>query len=175
VFYALNPAWWDAPVTRAQQVLSMRTDFIQGQISAFESYDSFSEQVTGFVTQVVSVPPMYSETPVDAFVTNQQTLIAAYEQSLLNGVHPGTIGGALAVCALAGLVALWRDSALTDSGRWLMVSLVLCVGAFTLLLTPLPWQRYYLPLYPVMALCMAVGVIELFSSFVTFFEKRSCV
>ncbi len=172
VFYALNPAWWDNPLTRAQQVLSMRTDFIQGQISTFESYDSFSEQVTGFITQVVSVPPMYSETPVDAFVANQQALIATYEQSLLNGVHPGAMGGALlAFCALAGLVALWRDSALDSSGRWLLMALVVCVGAFTLLLTPLPWQRYYLPLYPVMALCVAIGVMYVASLIVPFLKR----
>jgi 4-amino-4-deoxy-L-arabinose transferase-like glycosyltransferase len=162
VFYALNPAWWGDPVTRAQQVLTMRTDFMVAQVSAFESYETFSEQITGFIMQVFIVPPMYSETPVDNFVANQQRLIATYEQSLFNGVHPGMAGAVITgVFALAGCVALWRDTALHEAGRWLLIMLVGCVGAFVLLLTPLPWQRYYLPLYPVAGLLMAVGVCYL--------------
>lgn len=159
VFYGLNPAWWGDPVGRAAQVLAMRSQFIQDQVSFFGGYGDFGAQMAGFVDNALIAAPDYSETP--DFIPYIADQIAAYEQSGLAGVMVGAglvgalVGGLL---ALIGLVALWRRPQTDQAARFVVTIWALAVLALTLLVTPLDWQRYYLPVMPALGLLAAVGL-----------------
>lgn len=160
VFVVFNPAWWSDPLARANDVLTTRSDFISSQLATFGGYNGLTEQATGFVRQTLGVPPMYAETGLDGFIVNQQAEIKAYEASGVAGISIGStvIGSALlASTSLAGFVALFWYEKADGHTRWLIG--VWAVAMLLLaLLTPLEWQRYYIPAYPVTSLLTAFGL-----------------
>ncbi len=160
VFYALNPVWWGDPIARASTVLDLRADLLQGQTEAFGGYADPGAALGGFFRQVFVAQPQYYEIPAwQGYIGDQ---IARYEASIWHGVSlGGSLVGGLVLLALliAGLVALWRDRAVAGATRWLIGVWVLAMLATTALLTPLEWQRYYLPAYPAVGLVASYGVV----------------
>lgn len=161
VFYALNPAWWGDPVARVPEILEMRQELLEGQINTFDGYANFSEQVAGFARQVFIVKPMYAETNVDNFRDNIAASVDIYENSLWSGIPIGGnwIGAiiAFALCVI-GVWQSWRVDIVIGMKvlftLWGVAMLIL-----TLFITPLEWQRYYLPIYPVIAIWLGFGVL----------------
>src|SRR5690606_17363336 len=89
--------------------------------------------------------------------------IARYEGSLLRGVSiGGSLPGSLLVIALAalGAWALLRRQDIPLATRWVTGVWALGLLLATWLLTPLEWQRYYLPVYPAIGLLGALGVAQ---------------
>lgn len=155
IFYALNPAWWGDPITRAGDVLALRTDLLTGQTATFGGYAGVGEQLAGFFKQTFVVLPMYSE--ADFFLPYIADQIAQYEASPLRGVSIGgsVLGGVLVIALCAtGVVMLWQKK----SRRWFMLTWAFVTALVILLTTPVEWQRYYLLLYPAVAVLLGGGV-----------------
>jgi hypothetical protein len=152
VFYTVNPAWWGNPIGAARSVLELRQKILGEQLSFFGGYANLPEQTTGFFRQAFPEEPMYSEVEIDGFLSEQADLIVAYEASGLAGIPLGPI---TAIFALVGLLPLWR---LQNPSAWLIAVWALAMLILCLFLTPLEWQRYYLPIYPVISLLAAFGI-----------------
>lgn len=160
VFYSLNPAWWHDPLTRAPDLLERRTELLSGQVDAFGGYETFGAQVAGFIRQALIVQPMYAEVPIDGFITAQADRIAQYDQAWYRGISiGGSVSGAIALTGLVlgGVYHLWR-APYQPADRVLVLAWALAMLLLTLVVTPLEWQRYYLPMYPAIALLGALGV-----------------
>jgi 4-amino-4-deoxy-L-arabinose transferase-like glycosyltransferase len=175
VFYVLNPAWWGAPLDRARLVLNLRTDLLNTQTQVFGHYIDLSDQLGGFLRQSLLAQPQYYEVSGwGNFIGDQ---IARYEASGLRGVSVGgTMAGAAALCVIITLglwrlirnpsppdtvllPAAWRKGDVSSTGvRWLVGVWLGTMTVITALLTPLEWQRYYLPVYPVVGLLAGLGV-----------------
>ena len=167
VFFALNPAWWNAPLTTPSTVLELRQDLLSGQVSFFGGYDNFSDQVSGFARQSFIVLPIYADSDFDDFYSAQLETIQNYDSSLLSGVSLGgsTIGGLIVfILTIAGLARLWLYENIKVAHRWLITTWFISMIILTLFLTPLEWQRYYLPIYPVIGILFATGVEFLWHS-----------
>jgi 4-amino-4-deoxy-L-arabinose transferase-like glycosyltransferase len=163
VFYALNPAWWGDISGSVGRGWTLRNQLLDGQVAAFGGYADFGAQVGGWLRQTLFVLPQYYEVANwQGFIADQ---ITAYELSPWRGVSVGgSLVGAviLAGCVLAGIVSLWRDQHISSGLRWLISVYGLAMLALTLLLTPLEWQRYYLPVYPAVALVAALGSTHIY-------------
>jgi hypothetical protein len=61
----------------------------------------------------------------------------------------------------AGFWALLRDAKIDRAVRWVISIWALVTVGGVLLLTPLEWQRYYVPVYPVVGLLAATGLVWL--------------
>lgn len=151
-FLALNPAWWASPVEAARETLRLRSELMAMQTSVFGGYVDLSESGRGFVRFAILDTPQYFEVPGWEEIG---PTIASYQSS--PWVLPSAINTLRAVVvtilAALGVVALIRrgDSAAWVAGAWITGGL-----AATLVLTPLPWARYYLPaLPPLLALASA--------------------
>lgn len=159
VFLLLNPAWWDDPIGRAQKVLELRENLLAGQTAAFGGYATFMEKLAGFLRQaLLALPQYYEVSGWENWIGDQ---IARYEASLWRGVSVGgsALGGAaLCVMMIAGFWALIRDHSMNSVARWIVSLWTVAAVSTTLLLTPLEWQRYYLPVYPAIGLVAASGV-----------------
>jgi 4-amino-4-deoxy-L-arabinose transferase-like glycosyltransferase len=161
VFFALNPAWWSNPLRRVSDVLRLRQDLLNGQVGFFGGYEHIGEQIGGFLRQTLLVLPIYAESDFDGFLSEQADVISIYDSSLLSGISIGgsIIGAAIfGLIIIMGLVALWRYSALENSSSWLIGGWFVAMILLTLLLTPLEWQRYYIPIYPTLGLIAALGI-----------------
>ncbi len=156
VFYALNPAWWGDPVGRAQTVLALRQDLLRGQTAFFGGYENFADQTAGFFRQAFAVQPQYYQ--VEAWREPLAEAIRAYEAGGCAGLNMGALGGlAWLIASAVGVGTLLRHGA---SGALLLVWGAVMLG-LTWLITPLEWQRYYLPIYPWLAVTGALGVMTL--------------
>ena len=155
IFYALNPAWWGDPLARAQTVLRLRQDLLRGQVAFFGGYTDFIDQTGGFFRQAFVVQPQYYQ--VVDWAEPLAESIRAYEDGGFAGLSMGTVGGLvwLGAC-LVGAVALTRRGA---DGALLLVWGAAVVG-LTWFITPLEWQRYYLPIYPWLAVVGALGTVQ---------------
>lgn len=161
VFFALNPAWWGNPIGRAQEVLERRSELLAGQTATFGGYEDFGAKVGGFWRQVFVVEPMYAETEIDGFLSNQSELIQQYAVSITSGVSFGSMGGIiLLILVIIGVGALLRGF-IPQGDAWLLCIWAIAMLLLTLLLTTLEWQRYYLPAYPVVGLFAALGIAQL--------------
>lgn len=157
VFYVLNPAWWGDPVARAGQVLGLRQELLTIQTDVFGGYDSPADALGGFVRQVFIALPQYYE--VAGWETAISDQIARYEASPFRGV---SVGGSLIGAVLLGamlIVGIWTlVRHLGDPSKRVIGLWALAVLLSTLLLTPIEWQRYYVPAYPAVGLLAAFGI-----------------
>jgi 4-amino-4-deoxy-L-arabinose transferase-like glycosyltransferase len=165
-FLALNPAWWDSPLARPALVLKMRNDLLATQTQVFGQYGSFADQLAGFGQQALVALPQYYEAPGWAAPLSEQ--IDAYEASPWHGVSiGGSVLGAfvLLIALMVGMWALMRRSipirVRTLVGAWALAALLT-----TLLLTPLEWGRYYLPVYSAVGLLLGLGLNTMLSFFI---------
>jgi len=162
VFMLLNPAWWDNPIARAKTVLEMRQILLEGQVKADGGYAYFADQVSGFLRHSFIVSPQYYESAGwENYIGDQ---IARYEASVWRGVSiGGTILGAVILCVMiaVGLWTLLRGRKTRLAARWLVGVWALATLLTTLLLTPLDWQRYYLPNYLVIGLLAGLGLTRI--------------
>ena len=182
-FFALNPAWWGDPAERAQTVLLLRQDLLAGQTAAFGGYANFGEQLGGFLRQSFIVTPQYYESASwQSYIGDQ---ISRYEASAWRGVSiSGSVVGAIVLCGImaAGVWALVKpsygvvseDNHVQAHGgiRWLIGLWVFVTLITTLALTPLEWQRYYLPVYPVVGLIASLGVNWIIQNRVWLLRRR---
>ncbi len=184
-FFTLNPAWWGDPAERAQTVLQLRENLLAGQTAAFGGYANFGEQLGGFLRQSFIVTPQYYEIASwQGYIGDQ---ISRYEASTWRGVSVGgSVVGALVLCGIMA-AGLWnlinptpqppprKQGGGEPAGgiRWLIGLWALITMITTLAVTPLEWQRYYLPVYPVVGLVTALGVDWLIQNRVRFFRRRN--
>ena len=175
VFYALNPAWWGDPLSAAGR--SWRcAPICFGADGSFGGYANLGDALGGFFRQVFVNSPQYYEIPAwGGYIAEP---IARYESSIWHGVSIGgsLVGGVvlLVLMALGFAESMGRKLALTQavsdistaqpraetrSFRLVIVVWALAMLVTTALLTPLEWQRYYLPAYPAVGLLAALGLI----------------
>ncbi len=160
VFYLLNPAWWGAPLDRLQTVAGLRQNLLKIQTDVFGSYPDFGAKLEGFWRQVFIAQPQYFEVAGwDAYISDP---IIRYEASGWSGVSVG--GSPVGAFVLCGMIALggwglWRGVGSTQGGaRWALGVWALAMLGAVALVTPLEWQRYYLPAYPAVGVLAGVGV-----------------
>ena len=158
VFLLLNPAWWSAPLEMPPLIAEMRAELLQGQIQAWGGYHSFAERLGGFFDFVFAGGHQYFEVAhwSDYAVISGQ--IAAYESSGLAGsLAGGSTGFGLVglLLALLGWFALARSGSVSSECKMLLLVWIGGSALVTLIVTPLPWARYYLPLAPGLAILSA--------------------
>ncbi len=159
---ALAPAYWADPVGAAKAMWAQR-DFLTGAHAwTHGGYESPAERTAALVEAALAPVPQYFD--LSAWAGYLIGDIRAYRGSLSSGL-PATplIHAALGGLAILGLGALLVDLfEARDSYRRNVAALILLWAALTLgatyALIPLPWQRYYVPVVPVMVFLQAFGL-----------------
>jgi 4-amino-4-deoxy-L-arabinose transferase-like glycosyltransferase len=162
VFIALNPVWWQQdPLKIAGLLLERRSALLQGQVAAYGGYESLWERFAGFINFAFVAQPQYFE---DArWAAPLQAAIQAYDGSWWRGLWSGELAAVMmAALSAVGVASLVRHPR-SLVALWVCAWWAMAVIGLTLVGTPLPWQRYYLPVYPVIGLLVAVGVHHLWA------------
>ncbi len=155
VFLALNPVWWSDPVHVPGEVLRQRRDLLDLQVQGYGGYQGAGERIEGLIKQAFYAEPQYYEVRVwQEYIGDQ---ITTYETTIWAGRGGGLIwGGLLIVTSGAGLIVLirrWRESA-----AWLALVWTGIIAVALVILTPLAWQRYYIPIQPPVAILAGTGI-----------------
>ena len=164
----LNPFLWRSPLPAAQTALSLRQDLIERQVADYETIapsqvlGSTRQRTAVAIAQVFIAPPIFSE------AGNYAAFTAAAEKLYLNSTgnqigHQPLIAGILIGLSLLGLVVTTRTVLGDDlAARRNAAILLLAFMGFNIgiiLLIPLAWQRYYLPLIPFTAIFAGLGFV----------------
>jgi 4-amino-4-deoxy-L-arabinose transferase-like glycosyltransferase len=153
VFFALNPAWWGGdPIEVGRTILAWRQELITAQAADHQGYRDTTTQLLGFAQMSFGGDPQYFEVTGWGEVPQIGDQIAAYETSPWGGLRWSSLAAAaLLVLSMVGLFALLRDPKPMLAER-LILLLWAGVSILITFLSPLAWQRYYLPIYPPMLL-----------------------
>ncbi len=156
LFVALSPALWNDPAARFVNLLEERARLLDIQVSIAGGALNFPQRIEAILLQPTIRPVMYYE--LDSWSTVEPILaeMARYEASVVRGYPTGIIGAVILLVAGVGLVVALRRGA-----RYAGLLLWLGLTAITLLVNPLAWQRYYLPLIPVIAVLAGLGIARL--------------
>ena len=163
-FLLLNPAWWSAALEMPARVYSLRADLLQLQVDIFGGYDGIVQQIRGFLRFVFAGQHQYFEVGQWAGYDVISAQIERYERSGLAGIlFGGTVIYGLVYLLLAayGALALVRDSRIAAECKVLLLIWIGGSALFTLLVTPLPWARYYLPLVPALTVLVSQALVAI--------------
>jgi 4-amino-4-deoxy-L-arabinose transferase-like glycosyltransferase len=159
VFIALSPALWDTPPARLGDLLRVRAELLESQTQANGATD-LRQRAEG----ILRAPYLEQAQIVEvAFWQESESFRAevnTYQESLWQGLHwPRVLAWILTGLAVVGLLGgvtfdgQPRVVVPMMMGLWVWLGVV----STTLLVNPLPWQRYALPLYPLAHLLTALG------------------
>lgn len=175
VFLLLNPAWWSAPFELPHIIVKMRAELLRVQVDWIGGYESFAQRIQGFFQYVFAAERQYFEVAHWAEYDVIAEQIKRYESSGLAGNLFGGTSLTGLICLLAaafGAIHLARDSAIEAKNRLLLLVWMIGLALVTLLLTPLPWARYYLPLAPALAILLSYALIMMASAFWNRYSRK---
>ncbi len=153
IFLILNPAWWSAPLQVPREVLRLRERLLSDQVAYFGGYANALDRIDALVRQPFGDARYYEDQRGWPQWIGSQ--IVAYETSGLSGIH----WGLLAYLSIPfGALALL--SRLRSPGWMLLAGVTIFTVLAVLFLTPLAWQRYYLPLAAPVAVLCGLGVMS---------------
>lgn len=173
-FFTLNPAWWGLDPRVPGAVLRLRVDLLRDQTAAYAAgaFGDPAQRVEVAFTAPIA-PPQYYEVE-RGWSEWLAEPIARYEAERF-GLVP-LAGISLPPVSLLIIVMGLVPAARLRQG-WAERCIVLLSGVLVLasliLLNPLPWQRYYLPLAPYVALAYGAGVGAIWTAVRGWYISRS--
>ncbi len=171
--FLLNPILWSQPIRAFQASWTARQDLVFRQLDDLrrvapnKTLDNPGIRLGVAVTNLYIAPPAYEDYPNYATEISSQ---AAIYRSLPGNEIPLGIpgGGVLIFLTLIGLIYGFASSHHGNHETQIQFWLVLAgtiIQALALSLTvPLPYQRYFLPLLPWIALWIALGGAGVFTA-----------
>jgi len=169
-FIALSPALWNDPPARLGDLLVVRQELLDIQVSLSpDGATTIGQRISGIITQPFATPPQFFELEQWAAFEPITTQISRYLASPLSGYATGgVIGFLLTLAMLAGCVILFIPRLRPNRDWGTTLGILAWTGAMvaSLLVNPLDWQRYYLGLIPPAALLAAVGLTALINQIV---------
>jgi hypothetical protein len=169
-FLLLNPAWWSTPLELPAVVTKMREALMRTQVIAFGGYGSYAAQIDGFFQYVFVGERQYFEIAHWAGYTEINNQIGNYEASGLAGIlligESRMLGMLCFVLSGIGAFLLANDRGVAPAIRLLVLLWAGISALAALMLTPLPWARYYLPLLPALILLLSYALTNLTQSLI---------
>lgn len=164
----LNPFLWSNPISAAQEALKQRQELVARQQADIERFSPAQlletpvERAAVVLTQLLIAPPIFSE------VGNYRTHTLIAEEEYLstpgNQVWRNSLsGGIILGLVLLGIFTAFHSSIFGNSTQrriliiFLFSFLVMVAGI--ILMIPLPWQRYSVPLVPFISIIAGMGLV----------------
>lgn len=172
VVLVFNPFLWANPLAGAARIWQARISLASTQLQTLDLAEqvavelpmSASDRLAAFLGQVYFAPPQFQE------ATNYQSELSGQAAEYLrlpahNWLRGWIVGGALFGLTLTGAAAAAVSLPRRQPGSRRTVALLLLSTALMslamLVAVPFPFQRYYVPMLPFVALWSAFAAIEL--------------
>jgi 4-amino-4-deoxy-L-arabinose transferase-like glycosyltransferase len=173
--FLLNPYLWQDPISAASAAAAARADLFTRQSADFHvspatNIAAIAQQVIVTLGQVYLAPPQFEE--VGNYIADTAGQKAAYLANPLNDLLQSPIwGGLFLFFTLFGVIlSFYRIRRLEPANqRWMILLALATVGEFLVLAValPLPYQRYVIPLLPLLCIWAALGVEGMVRSLLT--------
>lgn len=174
LFVALSPALWNDVPSRLRDLVEQREGLLQIQVEADpRAPTTLGQRFEGLLVQPFMTPAMHYESLVWDGSPAAAAEIADYMASPLSGLQFGLLLGLpLTLLAGFGLAALVLPRLRPAAGWVLGLPAWMLVTAASLLVNPLPWQRYYLPWLPVVTVLAGFGLLAAWRGLSTLVRSR---
>ncbi len=169
---ALNPVVWSEPVSALKEMFQVRKSLVQDQVQTQAIAEQLAiavplrgiDRLAVLIAHLFLAPPQFDE--IGNYRAELVSSVARYlaipAHALFRGRALGSVSLGLTLAGLAfGLATLRTGS--RSAGRTAALLLISTAAlALTLYLgIPLPYQRYYVPLVPLVCLWTAFAIIRL--------------
>jgi hypothetical protein len=164
--FLLNPYLWSSPIQAARAALVDRQDLAARQTADYRgelpggSISPLTQTVV-VLGQVYLAPPQFEETGnyIADTAAQKQAYLANPFNDLLTGPVWGSVFFFLTLAGIGLSILNFRRSSPADR-LWLGLLLLAAVGEFIILCVtlPLPFQRYVIPLMPLICIWSGLGV-----------------
>ena len=169
---ALNPVVWSEPVSALKEMFQVRKSLVPDQVQAQATAEQLAiavplrgiDRLAVLIGHLFLAPPQFEE--IGNYRAELDSSVARYLAIPGHGLLRGrTLGGVSLGLTLAGL-AFGLATLRTGSRSASRTAALLLISTAALALTlyigiPLPYQRYYVPLVPLVCLWSAFAVIRL--------------
>ncbi len=162
----LNPFLWRAPLAASALMVASRQDLLQRQtavtdlLAPYGSLDTVVERLASLLGHLFIVPPQFQE--IGNYRVALQPAIDSYLQFPGHDILRGPLlGGIMLGLAVVGVVGALRGGRGLPGVATVLSAATLVQAAVLLAANPLPVQRYYIPLLPLVVLWQAQGLAEL--------------
>lgn len=170
VLALLNPFLWGQPVKAFQAAVEARQELARAQTAdrPEQGLNTPGRKLISLVGSLFLTPPIFAET--GNYLDDTRAAETAYLANPLNTLFRSVpAGGVLLILSLYGFVLgcirSVRPKGPINRGMALLAAATLTQGLALLVLVPLPWQRYYMPLLPFTCLWTAYGIEQLRANF----------
>jgi 4-amino-4-deoxy-L-arabinose transferase-like glycosyltransferase len=171
IILLLNPILWSDPIKGIENIWQARADFTNRQIDLMEivapNYilDRPSERIAGMIYQLFIASPQTYE--VGNYVKDIESSVEAYLANPFHSIGRGWAGGTIIMgLLLMGIVGVGLEFQAFGSGQRRDISLLFIATVLQLIALlwaiPIPFQRYYIPLLPLIILWSALGMDRVF-------------
>jgi hypothetical protein len=161
ITWILNPVYWKSPVAAIQAGIAQRSDLSERMRVDYRTSKNPLEQTAFLIAQVFIQPPAVAD--VLNYQDDTKLQVQAYFGQPLNNLFRGFAGGSVFFgLTLLGFVILVRryfsnrDIDRYPLGVFLIIALVCLL--VVLLLTPVPFQRYYILLIPLFSIAQSTAL-----------------
>lgn len=159
----LNPFLWRAPVAGALTMIFSRRDLLRRQTAVTEllapygSLDTASERAASLLGHLFILPPQFQE--IGNYSAALQPAIEAYLDVPAHNLLRGPLlGGIMLALLMMGLIGAARESRGLPGAAVMLGTATLLETAVLVAANPLPVQRYYIPLLPLVVLWQGIGL-----------------
>lgn len=166
VILLLHPFLWGQPVSAIQAAIHSRQALASAQTTdrPEQVLNTPGRRLIGLIGSVYFTPPAFAE--AGNYLADTRASETTYLANPLNSLFRSLpAGGILLIAGLFGFVLGALRAARVDGstrrGLLLLLTATLFQTLALLLLIPLPWQRYYLPVVPFACLWAAYGVDQI--------------
>ncbi len=166
IIFGLHPFLWQKPIPALSAAINARQELVTAQTNdrPEQTLNTPAKRLIGLIGSVYMTPPIFGE--VSNYLEDTQSAEIAYLSNPFNNLFRSIPAGAVLLflslygSLLAGLHAFHSNSA-TQRRLVLLLGASIIQTLALLMLIPLPWQRYYIPLVPFSCLWTAYGLNHL--------------
>jgi len=167
VLLLLNPILWVQPIRVASEIWDARIEFLESQIETLEFVSpehilrNTGQRAAVMIFHLFVTAPQTAE--VANYVEVMEPAVRAYLANPMHTIARNWPGGAFyLILSASGIVfSLLRSKGIYRRNIFLLLIATLFQALALLWANPLPFQRYYIPLVPLIILWMAIGLQDL--------------
>jgi Dolichyl-phosphate-mannose-protein mannosyltransferase len=165
--WILNPFLWSHPFLATKAAWTERQNLLQLQVADYKrlspenALNSPTRRFAALLANLFFTPPAFAETAnyTQETRTSEEAYLLVPGHNLLRGISGGGICLILSMVGIVlAIVGLRRKTTDQQRNLFLMLVATLLLGVGIYWFVPLPWQRYVLPLVPLICLWTAYAL-----------------
>jgi 4-amino-4-deoxy-L-arabinose transferase-like glycosyltransferase len=163
IFYILNPVIWEKPIATFSDMLSKRAQLTTNQMNSIAKdtptfiLNNPIERLVGIFGQLFVVKPATQD--IANYDSELQREIEEYNKNILHsGFGRNILMGAIVFIFFC--IGVISEFTIQISQKMLVFSLMILFFLEIFFFFPIPFQRYYIPLFPFSMLYISSGIIR---------------